>query len=71
MKKQYKEPEEMIDHNGNLDTVSGLMSIFFAYNQRQADDKSVIINYNVQPVHELTKFPFHCVPSPFQPGPRL
>ena len=28
MKKQYKEPEEMIDHNGNLDTVSGLMSIF-------------------------------------------
>ena len=38
MKKQYKEPEEMIDHNGNLDTVSGLMSIFFAYNQKQADE---------------------------------
>ena len=36
MKKQYKEPEEMIDHNGNLDTVSGLMSIFFAYNQKEA-----------------------------------
>jgi hypothetical protein len=35
MKKQYEEPEEMIDHNGNLDTVSGLMSIFFAYNQRE------------------------------------
>ena len=38
MKKQYKEPEEMIDHNGNLDTVSGLMSIFFAYNQEEADE---------------------------------
>ena len=38
MKKQYKEPEEMIDHNGNLDTVSGLMSIFFAYNQKEADE---------------------------------
>ena len=38
MKKQYNEPEEMIDHNGNLDTVSGLMSIFFAYNQKQADE---------------------------------
>ena len=38
MKKQYKEPEEMIDHNGNLDTVSGLMSIFFAYNQKQVDE---------------------------------
>ena len=38
MTKQYKEPEEMIDHNGNLDTVSGLMSIFFAYNQKQADE---------------------------------
>ena len=36
MKKQYKEPEEMIDHNGNLDTVSGLMSIFFAYNQKES-----------------------------------
>lgn len=38
MIKQYKEPEEMIDHNGNLDTVSGLMSIFFAYNQQSADE---------------------------------
>ena len=38
MKKQYKEPEEMIDHNGNLDTVSGLMSIFFAYNQKEAEE---------------------------------
>ena len=40
MKKQYNEPEEMIDHNGNLDTVSGLMSIFFAYNQKQADERT-------------------------------
>ena len=38
MKKQYEEPDEMIDHNGNLDTVSGLMSIFFAYNQKEADE---------------------------------
>jgi hypothetical protein len=38
MEKQYKEPEEMIDHNSNLDTVSGLMSIFFAYNQKQVDE---------------------------------
>ena len=38
MKKQYEEPEEMIDHNGNLDTVSGLMSIFFAYNQKESDE---------------------------------
>ena len=29
MKNEYKEPEEIIDHNGNLDTVTGLMSIFF------------------------------------------
>jgi hypothetical protein len=41
MKKQYKEPEEMIDHNSNLDTVSGLMSIFFAYNQKQVDEGTI------------------------------
>ena len=28
MTKQYKKPEDMINHNGNLDTVSGLISIF-------------------------------------------
>ena len=43
MKKQYKEPEEMIDHNGNLDTVSGLMSIFFAYNQKEADEGTTLV----------------------------
>ena len=41
MEKQYKEPEEMIDHNSNLDTVSGLMSIFFAYNQKQVDQGTI------------------------------
>ena len=41
MEKEYKEAEEMIDHNGNLDTVSGLMSIFFAYNQKAVDDGTI------------------------------
>ena len=45
MKKQYKEPEEMIDHNENLDTVSGLMSIFFAYNQKEADERTTWTNW--------------------------
>ena len=44
MTKQYEEPEEMIDHNGNLDTVSGLMSIFFAYNQKQAEEGTNMVN---------------------------
>ena len=44
MTKQYKEPEEMIDHNGNLDTLSCLMSIFFAYNQKEADEVTLWSN---------------------------
>ena len=34
MTKQYKKPEDMIDYNAELDTINGLMSIFFAYNQQ-------------------------------------
>ena len=45
MKNEYKEPEEIIDHNGNLDTVTGLMSIFFAYNQKETDEGATWSNW--------------------------
>lgn len=38
MTKQYKKPEDMIDYNAELDTINGLMSIFFAYNQQQQEE---------------------------------
>ena len=45
MTKQYEKPEDMIEHNDNLDTVSGLMSIFFAYNQKEADEGTMWSNW--------------------------
>ena len=39
MTKQYKKPEDMIDYNAELDTINGLMSIFFAYNQQQQEER--------------------------------
>ena len=64
MKKQYIEPEEMIDHNGNLDTVSGLMSIFFAYNQKEADVFQCFIHMKNYDLGVLVNSLSSCKPKP-------
>ena len=50
MTKQYKKPEDMIDCNAELDTIDGLMSIFYAYNQQNQDEKK---RWSVWPEWEL------------------
>ena len=50
MTKQYKKPEDMIDYNEELDTINGLMSIFYAYNQQNQDEKK---RWSVWPEWEL------------------
>ena len=50
MPKQYKKPEDMIDYNSELDTIDGLMSIFYAYNQQNQDEKK---RWSIWPEWEL------------------
>ena len=50
MTKQYKKPEDMIDYNKELDTINGLMSIFYAYNQQNQDEEK---RWTVWPEWEL------------------
>ena len=50
MEKQYKEAEEMIDYDSELDTIDGLMSIFYAYNQQNQDEKK---RWSIWPEWEL------------------
>ena len=38
MKKEYKMPEDILNYNDNWNTVSGLMEVFYAYNQQQQDE---------------------------------
>jgi len=50
MTKQYQKPEDIIDYNKELDTINGLMSIFYAYNQQNQDEKK---RWSVWPEWEL------------------